>query len=279
MSKLSVFSDRFVRIFLKNGEVFEGEVEFSPRDYNLLEYGRHEDALLLEDRVFFERDILLTEPLEENRQPVCFFRAPDCDFRTTAWSGGATTQFLIWPREAEYPDRNFLWRISSATVETEESDFTPLPDYWRYITTLAGEMHISHDGGPEIHLPPFKLHCFDGADATRSRGCSTDFNLMLRKEKAFGRVEILSVGETPELVLPEPGICDTLLFCAEGAVTLSAKIGPHRVDFPVQKGELFLIQGENPQPFTVSAAGTDPDARPARLLLSRMGERQREESV
>ena len=59
MSKLSVFSDRFVRIFLKNGEVFEGEVEFSPRDYNLLEYGRHEDALLLEDRVFFEREAVV----------------------------------------------------------------------------------------------------------------------------------------------------------------------------------------------------------------------------
>ncbi|MBO4872001.1 MAG: HutD family protein [Lachnospiraceae bacterium] len=272
MSKLSDFHDRSVRIFLKSGEVFEGEVEYFSRDYSMNEYGRYEEALQLEDRLFFSRDIQSVELLEEERLPVSFLRVPDADLRTIAWSGGATTQFLIWPREAEYPDRNFLWRISSATVENEESDFTALPDYYRFIATLKGEMHIAHSGGPEIHLPPYKIHTFDGADATISRGCCTDFNLMLRKGKAFGRLEALSVGLTPELILPEKGILDTLLYVAEGSVVLSAQTGPHRVEFTLKEESLFLIEGENPQPFTLCSAAATPDAPSARLLLARMGE-------
>ena len=50
---------------------------------------------------------------------------------TTAWSGGTTTQLAIAPEGAVYADRKFLWRLSSAQVELEHSDFTPLPDYDR----------------------------------------------------------------------------------------------------------------------------------------------------
>ena len=50
---------------------------------------------------------------------------------TTQWSGGATTQLAIAPKGAVYADRDFLWRLSSATVELDESDFTPLPAYDR----------------------------------------------------------------------------------------------------------------------------------------------------
>ena len=49
------------------------------------------------------------------------------DFVTTTWSGGKTTQLAIAPDGASYAERAFLWRISSATVELEASDFTPLP--------------------------------------------------------------------------------------------------------------------------------------------------------
>ena len=278
MSKLSVFDDKSVRIFLHDGDVFEGEVIFSDSEYNEDAFGITDDMLQMEDRLFREEEIAGIELLPEEHQPVSFFHVPACDFRTTAWSGGFTTQYLIWPREAEYPDRNFLWRISSATVENEESDFTALPDYYRFITTLKGEMHIAHSGGPEIHLPPYKIHAFDGADATISRGCCTDFNLMLRKEKAFGRLETLSVGLTPELILPERGVSDTLLYVAEGSALISAQIGPHRREFLLIEGEPFLIEGENRRPFTLCSASGVPDA-PVRLIIARMGEMEPEESI
>ena len=53
------------------------------------------------------------------------------DFVTSTWSGGTTTQLAIAPEGAVYAERSFLWRVSSATVELETSDFTPLPDYNR----------------------------------------------------------------------------------------------------------------------------------------------------
>ena len=84
MSKLSAFNDRSVRIFLRSGEVFEGEVEHFSRDYSMNEYGRYEEALQLEDRLFFSRDIQDVELLEEDRLPVSFLRVPDADLRTIA---------------------------------------------------------------------------------------------------------------------------------------------------------------------------------------------------
>lgn len=49
------------------------------------------------------------------------------DYITTKWSGGLTTQLGIAPASAVYADRDFLWRLSSATVEDAESDLRPCP--------------------------------------------------------------------------------------------------------------------------------------------------------
>ena len=103
------------------------------------------------------------------------------DYRTTEWSGGKTTQLAIWPEGAVYGDRNFGWRVSSATVETPESDFTPVPDYDRHLMMLKGDILIRHNGGEWKSLPEGTPYFFDGADHTESRGEAVDFNLMLRK--------------------------------------------------------------------------------------------------
>ena len=49
------------------------------------------------------------------------------DYITTKWSGGLTTQLGIAPASAVYADRDFLWRLSSATVEDAESDLQRCP--------------------------------------------------------------------------------------------------------------------------------------------------------
>ena len=100
------------------------------------------------------------------------------DYVTTQWSGGATTQLAIAPKGAVYADRDFLWRLSSATVELDESDFTPLPAYDRVISTLRGDMVLAHNGGERLTLHPYEIHDFSGADDTHSWGRCTDFNLM-----------------------------------------------------------------------------------------------------
>ena len=58
-------------------------------------------------------------------------RSPE-DYVCSVWSDGTTTQLLIAPEGAHYAARDFLWRVSSATVELDESDFTPLPARHQY---------------------------------------------------------------------------------------------------------------------------------------------------
>ena len=82
-----------------------------------------------------------------------FHMTPD-NYIVSKWSGGTTTQVAIAPEGAVYADRDFLWRISSASVDLDESDFTALPDYHRWISTLEGRMTLSHQGGEKIVLAP-----------------------------------------------------------------------------------------------------------------------------
>lgn len=141
----------------------------------------------------------------------------------SGWAGGRTTQIAIMPPTAVYGDRDFLWRVSSATVEAEESDFTLLPDYDRQILLLDGSIRLSHSGGPSFRLEPYRVHAFDGGEATRSWGRCRDFNLMLRKGKSSGRLRALILPRRGEAALqwesPIRGDLSRrslLLYCANG---------------------------------------------------------------
>ena len=139
------------------------------------------------------------------------------DYVTTTWSGGTTTQLAIAPKGALYAERDFLWRVSSATVELDESDFTALPDYRRFISTVRGDMTLSHHGGDELTLRPGDIHAFDGGDDTHSRGRCTDFNLMLRKGRAEGDMRSLRPAAGSSVFTPDERARTVLLFCAQGA--------------------------------------------------------------
>lgn len=115
-------------------------------------------------------------------------RLEENDYKISEWSGGKTTELYLYPESASYAERNFLVRFSSATVESEESDFTPLQNYARVILSLNGTLTLSHDGGKEIVLPPFTAHSFGGWQRTRSRGRVTDFNVMVKKGEGTGRI-------------------------------------------------------------------------------------------
>ena len=140
------------------------------------------------------------------------------NYAVSAWSGGTTTQLAIFPPEAKYADRDFLWRVSSATVELEESDFTALPDYDRLIATLRGEIVLTHNGGAPLRLRPFEVHAFSGADATHSVGRCTDFNLMLRRGRAAGTMEALRLTQTP--IYLSVGVTETSPACRGGGAPL-----------------------------------------------------------
>lgn len=139
------------------------------------------------------------------------------DFSVTGWSGGTTTELAIEPENADYRDREFLWRVSSATVDLEESVFTSLPDYDRVIMTLDGIMELSHNGEEWIRLSEFRPHSFDGAYRTVSRGKVRDFNLMLRKGRCSGFLEpiLCETGDTGTRAFSEG-----VIYCRKGSLRI-----------------------------------------------------------
>ncbi|MEG2204820.1 MAG: HutD family protein [Oscillospiraceae bacterium] len=148
------------------------------------------------------------------------------DYVVSQWSGGVTTQIAIAPEGAVYADRDFLWRLSSATVDLEESVFTALPDYHRLVSLLHGTLVISHDEGAPTTLAPYDIYAFDGGIGTQGRGRCVDFNLMLRKGACQGTLRAICVPDAREMPVPaDPESTDPvtrILYCAEGSGTLSA---------------------------------------------------------
>lgn len=175
------------------------------------------------------------------------------DYVTTGWSGGTTTQLAIEPEGAVYAGRDFLWRLSSARVEADHSDFTPLPDYSRLISILDGELDMRIGDGDKFPLEPLQVCSFDGGAPVESWGRCTDFNLMLRKGACEGLVQGLGLPPASGVAwappVPAPQIFPKLtlaIYCASGSISVLDS------GLTARAGELLLCRrGENcPVPLT-----------------------------
>lgn len=119
-------------------------------------------------------------------------------YQRNTWAHGETTQMMIYPMDADYSKREFVWRVSSATVTSEQSTFTPLFGIKRWIMPFDHELLLKHsnNGKPlyQISLKPYETHCFRGDWETESIGKARDFNLMF-KENAYGLMKSLQMLE------------------------------------------------------------------------------------
>jgi len=124
----------------------------------------------------------------------------------TQWSGGTSRELYIYPEDANYFERNFLWRVSCATVEAEKTQFTPLYGVKRWLMPLESPLLLMHtnDGEPlyDISVKPYEAHCFKGEWETVSYGVTKDFNVML-KEGAYGILKHYKVPFDQEVNLSE----------------------------------------------------------------------------
>ena len=99
-------------------------------------------------------------------------------FKSTDWSGGKTTEMFIYPEACIYSDRNFDFRISSATIEVESSNFTPLEGYNRLLTIIDGEIELTINNSTQVTLKLDEPFWFSGKDEVISRGRVRDFNVI-----------------------------------------------------------------------------------------------------
>lgn len=119
---------------------------------------------------------------------------------TNNWSGGTTTQLAIYPKDADYKKRNFLFRISTASVESEESVFTKLPGVSRKLMILDGEIKIEHKDHYSKTIKKFEQDEFSGDWETKSYGKAIDFNLMTTAE-VTGDIEAITLVDSKTFIL------------------------------------------------------------------------------
>ena len=161
------------------------------------------------------------------------------DYNVGLWSGGSTTELFIWPEGADYAKREFTLRVSSARVDLEESDFTPLMGVTRYITPLTGGFTLTHPGtAPVVMGPLSEPYRFSGEIRTHCVGKTTDFNLMLKGTEG----EMTLCGDKWHL---RPGF-NCLYAVEDTAVALDS-------GYALKKGELLVVFAEEASTAQVSA--------------------------
>jgi environmental stress-induced protein Ves len=102
---------------------------------------------------------------------------------TTQWSGGSSTQLAIFPFESDFKERTFLFRISTATTETETSTFTSFRGYKRILMVIEGQLNIHHTGQYSKQLGPFETDRFEGSWETKAEGKVRDFNVIYSEDQ------------------------------------------------------------------------------------------------
>ena len=141
-------------------------------------------------------------------------------YETSQWSGGSTTEILIYPKASKYSERNFKYRISSAKVQVEESSFTSLPGVSRHLMLTTGNMTLEHENKYKITLKPFEQDQFLGDWTTKSFGKATDFNLMLR-EGCTGNLNLLTLKAGEKLDLTLEANADDIFYIFDGCLELA----------------------------------------------------------
>lgn len=141
----------------------------------------------------------------------------------TKWTGGTTTELFIAPENADYIKRQFLMRISTATVVLKESTFTPLPGVKRHLMILEGDMMLKHKNHYEKNLGPYEQDFFWGDFETSSVSERTvvDFNLMLKGDM---RGELKHYSIKKEQTLESAKLCNKCMhrgfYCHKGKATI-----------------------------------------------------------
>jgi len=163
-------------------------------------------------------------------------------YNTSRWSGGTTTELLIYPSDSKYSERSFKWRISCAKIEASESLFTHLPGITRHIMITEGRIILNHLNNYKKVLDPFEQDNFMGDWETKSYGEATDFNLMLVKGFT-GKLKsyFLKEGEQIDTIINQINgrqVTD-IFYALNGSLNIKIK----NQEFNIEEKDLFYITG------------------------------------
>jgi len=170
---------------------------------------------------------------------------------TESWSGGTTTQLAIYPEDSSYKQLNFLYRISTATIDIEQSVFTILPGVSRVILNLERTLVIEHKGKYGKVLHKFDTDYFQGDWETEGFGKARDFNLMTTGS-VKGSLKGMLLKNAESFILEITGQNKIFgVYCFKGKLGI---IGGTQ-DFDLYEGDFAMIDYEESiSPIEVTAA-------------------------
>ena len=157
--------------------------------------------------------------------------------KASPWSGGSTTELFIYPIPSKYATRNFNFRLSTATVNVEESTFTSLPGITRTLMVLDGEMTLTHKAHHITKLGRFDSDNFKGDWNTSSKGKCSDFNLMTMGNTK-GTVESLHANKGKQVVFSfSDNIQHLVIYVHSGQIKIENEA--------IETGDLVVFEDPN----------------------------------
>lgn len=151
--------------------------------------------------------------------------------KVSEWTGGTTTELLIYPDNTSVSEQNFEYRISTAKVLLEKSEFTSFPNFKRKLAILEGKLRIQHNHSDWYTLNAGEQTEFKGEWVTHSEGQVVDFNVIYKDCFA---VELESV---PELNLIDLNTSNVLvgIYCVKGSLQVD--------DILLNVGDFIQVNG------------------------------------
>ncbi|OXB19041.1 hypothetical protein B0A80_19875 [Flavobacterium tructae] len=119
---------------------------------------------------------------------------PKENCKPAVWSGGLTYEYMIYPKTANYADRDFAFRISSATIEQEPSVFTQFKGYHRYLVMLDNGLDIEINQEKKVY-EQFEIMEFNSNDAVTSFTKGIDFNWMVSEKISQHQLKITAANQ------------------------------------------------------------------------------------
>jgi len=121
------------------------------------------------------------------------------EFKSMPWKNGLgiTSEIEVFPKDADFPNGQFLWRLSSARVAAT-NQFSQFPGFNRLLTVTEGEGLLLN----EQPLRQGQVHSFSGEELIHCEllgQAVEDLGLIYRCDQVHAKMEIFSLAKSLDL--------------------------------------------------------------------------------
>jgi environmental stress-induced protein Ves len=134
---------------------------------------------------------------------------------------GSTSQIDIVPAGASFPEGEFLWRLSSATVATA-GPFSLFPDCDRWLVVLSGQ-GLSLNGKTLGPFSPVQFRGEENIHAELLQNAVVDLGLIYRRDKVQAQMTVVQLAEMTSLELSRDA-GSAYVYCVSGKVTCGPQV-------------------------------------------------------